>query len=124
VREDYTKVFVCDVNRRQILGFRIFLFRSLYVVTYKMRRRLRILVRILYVVCFRSSHFIHTLHGDCVYACGERGRHVGLIGLQAVDVVAVYRRSPPVSLPQKLIQERTCSRRGDNEYILFYLYFI
>ena len=34
-----TKQFVCDVNRRQILEFRIFLFRSLYIVTYKMRRR-------------------------------------------------------------------------------------
>jgi len=26
LREDYTKVFVCDVNRRQILEFRIFYF--------------------------------------------------------------------------------------------------
>jgi len=48
-----TQVFVCDVNRRQILEFRIFLFHSLYVVTYKMRRRLCILDRILCVVCFR-----------------------------------------------------------------------
>jgi len=39
------------------------------------------------------------------------------VGLQAVDVVAVYRRSPPVSLPKKLIQER--SRRNGNEYILY-----
>jgi len=55
----------------------------------------------------RSAHIgLYTVHSDRVYARGDRGRRVGLIGLQAVDVVAVYRRSPPVSLPQKLIQER------------------
>jgi len=40
-------------------NFAFFLFRSLYVVMYKLWRRLRILVLILYVVHFRTFAFSH-----------------------------------------------------------------
>ena len=70
MREDYTKVFVMLTVHRQILEFCIFLFRSLYVVTYKMRRRLRILVRILYVVRFRTFAFSH--FAFYTYPIGDR----------------------------------------------------
>jgi len=43
---------------------------------------------------------LYTVHGDRVYARGDRSRRVGLISLQAVDVVVVHSRSPPVSLPK------------------------
>jgi len=50
---------MCKVNHRQIVAFRILLFHSLYVVTYKMRRRLCILFCILYVAHFRTFAFSH-----------------------------------------------------------------
>ena len=59
LHEDYRKLFMCEVNRHQIVAFRIFLCHSLYVVMYKMRRRLRILFRILYVASFRTFTFSH-----------------------------------------------------------------
>ena len=34
---------------------------------------------------------LYTVHGDRVYMPADSGRHVGLLGLQAVDVVAFYR---------------------------------
>ena len=66
---------MCDVNRHQILEFHIFLFRSLYVVTYKLRTRLRILVRILYVVRFRifALHILYITYGEAVICCNIRG---------------------------------------------------
>jgi len=51
-------MFVCEVNRHQIVAFRIFLFRSLHVVK-KMQSRLRILFRILYVARFCTFTFSH-----------------------------------------------------------------
>jgi len=45
------------------------------------------LLKDLAVVC--SSLMYFNLHSDCVHARGVRGRRVGLIGLQAVDIVAV-----------------------------------
>jgi len=45
---------VCAINRIDKSHFPIFNFRTLYVVTYKMRRGVRILLRTLYVDRFRT----------------------------------------------------------------------
>jgi len=57
---------------------------------------------------------------------GNRGRRVGLIDLQAVDAVAVYRRSsrgfhPPSHLPQFLISGKSSKifNTKQQDFLLF-----
>jgi len=52
---------------------------------------------------------------------GDRGRRVGLIDLQAVNVVAVYRLSPPTHLPPHLISGKSSSifSTKQQDFLLF-----